>query len=141
MYFMGINLLGVLAAAVACMVIGFLWYSPFMFAKPWMALMGIDPNDKAKLDAMKKSAGPMYGVAFVCSLLSAALLAKIFALLGITTIMIALKYGLVVWAGFVMTVQLTGALFGGKPIKLFAIDTSYQLVCYLVTAIIVVLLR
>jgi len=32
----------------------------------------------------------------------------------------------------VSTVQLTDALFNKKPFKLYAINTGYQLVCYLV---------
>jgi hypothetical protein len=36
-----------------------------------------------------------------------------------------------VWLGFVTTVQLTGALFGKQPTKLYLINTGYQLVCYL----------
>lgn len=35
------------------------------------------------------------------------------------------------WLGFVMTVQLTGTIFGDKNFKLFAIDTGYQLVALL----------
>jgi len=37
---------------------GFLWYSPILFAKPWVREMGYDINDKAKMEEMKKSAGP-----------------------------------------------------------------------------------
>jgi len=40
--------------------------------------------------------------------------------------------GFHVWLGFVATVQLTGALFAKQSMKLFAINTGYQLVCYLV---------
>ena len=53
MHFYDLNLLAVLVAAISTMVVGFLWYSPIMFAKPWMALMGYDPNDKEKMDKMK----------------------------------------------------------------------------------------
>lgn len=41
-----------------------------------------------------------------------------------------MKIGLGVWLGFVATVQLTGALFMKNSMKLFAINTGYQLVCY-----------
>ena len=40
--------------------------------------------------------------------------------------------GLAVWLGFVTTVQLTNALFMRQPAKLYAINTGYQLVCYVV---------
>ena len=77
MHFMGVNLWAVLASAVATMVAGFLWYSPALFAKPWTILMGYDPNDKAKMAEMQKSAGPSYGMSFVASILAAFVLGKI----------------------------------------------------------------
>src|SRR6266851_4251343 len=96
MHFHHINLLAVLVAAISTMAVGFLWYSPLLFAKPWMREMGYDPNDKARMEEMKKSAGPAYG------------------------------------GSFVATLQLTGVLFMKQSMKLFAINTGYQLVCYLV---------
>ena len=78
MHVMGVNLLAVLAAAVATMLIGGLWYSPLMFARPWMIAMGLDPDDKAKIAEMQKSAGKLYTLAFLASLVSAFVLAKLF---------------------------------------------------------------
>jgi hypothetical protein len=130
--FMGINLWSVLVAAVASMILGFLWYSPILFANPWMRLMGIDPNDKAKLAEIRKGAGKLYGLAFVANIVSAAVLAKIIAITTVDTIPYGMKIGFAVWLGFVTTVQLTGALFGKQPSKLYLINTGYQLVCYLV---------
>ena len=130
--FIGINLWSVLVAAVATMILGFLWYSPILFANPWMRLMGVDPNDKAKLAEMQKGAGKLYGLAFVASIVSAMVLAKVIAVTTVNTIPYGMKIGFAVWLGFVTTVQLTGALFGKQPIKLYLINTGYQLVCYLV---------
>jgi hypothetical protein len=70
MLLMGVNLWAVLGAAVATMLIGFLWYSPALFAKPWMLAMGYDPEDKARIAEMQKTAGPKYGISFLASLLS-----------------------------------------------------------------------
>ncbi len=127
----GVNLLAVLAAAVASMVVGFVWYSPLLFAKPWTILMGYDPNDAAKMAEMRKGAGKLYGISFVCSLLAAFILGH---LVGVATIHSAFHgahLGLAVWLGFVATVQLTDTLFGKKPFKLYLINTGYQLVCFL----------
>ena len=132
MILMCVNLWAVLGAGAATMVIGFLWYSPMLFAKPWMIAMGYDPNDKAKIAEMQKSAGPIYGVALLASLLSAFILGKIIFHLAIATPLYGMKAGFAVWIGFVATVQLTDTLFGKRPIKLFLINTGYQLVCYLV---------
>jgi hypothetical protein len=129
--FAGINFLAVFVAAVATMVLGFLWYSPILFARPWMRLMGVDSNDKAKMAEMQKGAGKLYGLSFVASVVSAIVLAKIIDITSINTILYGMKVGFAVWLGFVATVQLTGALFSKQPAMLFLINTGYQLVCYL----------
>jgi hypothetical protein len=132
MVFMCVNLWAVLSAAAATMVIGFLWYSPFLFAKPWMIAMGYDPADKDRIAAMQKTAGPKYGIAFLASLLTAFMLGKIIFNLAISTALYGMKVGFAVWLAFVMTVQLTDMLFGNRPRNLFLINTGYQLACYLV---------
>ncbi len=129
--FAGINFVAVFVAAIATMVLGFLWYSPILFATPWMRLMGYDPNDKAKLAEMQKGAGKTYSIAFIASLVSAIVLAKIIDISSVNTILYGMKIGFAMWLGFVATVQLTGALFSKQPIKLFLINTGYQLICYL----------
>jgi uncharacterized protein DUF1761 len=144
MRIMDVNLLAVLVCAIAAMALGFLWYSPVLFAKPWVKEMGYDMNDKAKMDEMRKSAGPAYGASFIGSLLTAAVLGKILNALSrhsevvwhpVATaqpMLYGITLGFAVWLGFVATVQLTGVLFAGQSKKLFAINTGYQLVCYLV---------
>lgn len=129
--FAGINPWAVLVCAVATMVIGFVWYSPFLFANPWMRLMGLDPSDKDKIAEMQKGAGKMYGLSFVASVVSAIVLAKIINVTSVDTIFYGMKIGFAVWLGFVTTVQLTGALFGRQPTKLYLINTGYQLACFL----------
>jgi len=131
MILMCVNLWAVVGSAVACMVIGFLWYSPFLFAKPWLLAMGYDPADKAKVADMQKSAGPKYGISFLASMLSAFILGKIIYHLAISTPLYGMKIGFAVWLAFVMTVQLTDKLFTNRPMKLLLINTGYQLCCYL----------
>jgi hypothetical protein len=131
MKFMGVNLWAVLASALATMAVGFVWYSPLLFARRWMVLMGYDPDDKAKIAEMQKSAGPSYMLSLVASVVSAAVLGKIIAIATINTPLYGMKVGLAVWLGFVTTVQLTNSLFMRQPAKLYAINTGYQLVCFL----------
>lgn len=125
------NLWAVIGSAVATMVIGFLWYSPFLFAKPWMQAMGYDPEDKATIAKMQKGASLKYGISFLASILSAFILGKIIFHLAISTALYGMKVGFAAWLAFVMTVQLTDKLFSGRPFKLFLINTGYQLACYL----------
>ena len=133
-----LNWLAILVAAISTMVVGFLWYSPLLFAKPWMREMGYDPNDKAKVQEMQKSAGPAYGGSFAASLLSAFTLALILHGLRAEDLHLGIMASFHIWLGFVATVQFTGALFMKQSMKLFAINTGYQLVCYLVMGAILV---
>lgn len=131
MNFMDVNLWSVLVAAIATMIVGFLWYSPLLFARPWMVAMGYDPDDKAKIEAMRKRAGMSYAIAFVASLVAAFVLGKIIDVTTVNSALYGMKIGFAMWLGFVTTVQLTAKLFGNQSMKLYLINTGYQLVCYL----------
>jgi hypothetical protein len=126
-----LNWLAVLVAAISTMVVGFVWYSPLLFAKPWMREMGYDPDDKTKVQEMQKSAGPAYFGSLIAGFLSAFTLALFFHWLRVQDLHLGLMAGFHIWLGFVATVQFTGALFSKQSMKLFAINTGYQLVCYL----------
>jgi len=126
-----LNWIAILVAAVSTMILGFLWYSPLLFAKPWVREMGYDLNDKAKIEEMRKGAGPAYAGSFAASLISAFTLALILHGLHARDLHFGLMASFHVWLGFVATVQLTGALFMKQSMRLFAINTGYQLVCYL----------
>jgi D-alanyl-lipoteichoic acid acyltransferase DltB (MBOAT superfamily) len=128
---MGVNLPAVLLAAAATMVVGFVWYSPLLFARPWMRLMGYAPDDKAKQDEMRKGAGKLYAISFVASLVGAFILARIIHHTAVHTVLHGARTAAGVWLGFVTTVQLTDMLFSKRPVALYLINTGYQLVCYL----------
>jgi hypothetical protein len=136
MHMHSLNWQAIFVVGTSAMVVGFLWYSPLLFAKAWMREMGYDPNDKARMEGMKKTAGSAYGGSFVASLLSAFTLALILHGLRAEGLHTGLMLGFHVWLGFVATVQFTGALFAKQSMKLFAINTGYQLVRYLVMGVI-----
>jgi Protein of unknown function (DUF1761) len=131
MHFLGVNVWAVLVCALVTMVAGFLWYSPVLFANPWMVLMGYDPNDKARIAEMQKSAGPSYAMSLVASILAAIVLGKIIEVAKVDSALYGMEIGLAIWLGIVTTVQLTNALFSRQPFKLYLINTGYQAVCYL----------
>jgi surface polysaccharide O-acyltransferase-like enzyme len=81
---------------------------------------------------MQKSAGPSYAMSLIASILAAFVLGKLIAVAGFVTAVDGLKISLVVWLGFVTTVQFTNALFSHQRNKLYMINTGYQLVCYVV---------
>jgi hypothetical protein len=130
-----INVLAVLAAAVATMGVGFAWYSPLLFGKPWMKLMGITEKSMQKA---KDSLSRIYGISFVATLVTGYVLAIFINTIQALTLSEAISLGGLVWLGFVAPVQLTDVLFGGKQWRLFLINTGYQLASLLVMSIILV---
>jgi hypothetical protein len=88
---------------------------------------------------MQKSAGPAYFGSFIASLLTAFTLALFLDAIHVQDLHAGLAVSFHAWLGFVATVQLTGALFTKQSMKLFGINTFYQLVCFLVIGTILVL--
>lgn len=130
----GVNYLAVLVAAIAAMIVGFVWYSGALFGKAWARARGIDMNDPAVREKMRKRSGRMYGTTFLATLIRAAILGAFIAALQAYSIRTALSVAFWLWLGFLATVQLTDAIFGGKPRRVLWIDTSYQLITMLVMA-------
>ena len=120
----------VVVAAIATMVIGFLWYSPVLFAKPWMLASGYDLNDKEQMEKMRKSAGPLYLRSFMASLLTAFVLWRFFHWVGISSAVTGLEVAIVACVGFTITTKYTDMLFMRQHYLLFLINSGYQLVCY-----------
>lgn len=128
-----VNYLAVIVAALASMAVGFAWYSPVLFAKPWMKLMGYSADSLKKA---QKAMGPMYALSLAAAVVTAYVLSHSVTLsenfYGYARLMTGLTTGFFMWLGFVAPVQLTDVIFGSKKWKLFAINTGYQLVSLLV---------
>jgi hypothetical protein len=92
-------------------------------------------------DGLRSERQGPHGGSFVASLLSAFTLALILHGLRAEDLHTGVTLGFHVWLGFVATVQFTGALFAKQSMKLFAINTGYQLVCYLIMGTILTIWR
>src|SRR5438034_9121934 len=86
-----VNYLAVLVAAVAVFVLGWLWYSPLLFFKPWMRRRGMDPE--AAMAGAKMPAGKLL-IELVRGLVLAGVIARFVALLGVSSSMSAVRFGL-----------------------------------------------
>lgn len=122
-----VNYLAVLVAGIVSMVVGFVWYT-VLFSKPWIKEMGYT---KESMEKARAKMGKMYVLSFVLSLLMAYVLFHIMTFSGsfyhYPKVMTGLTSAFWIWLGFVMPVQATDVIFGGKPWKLFWINTGYQL--------------
>lgn len=127
------NLAPIVVATIANMALGFLWYSPYLFGNQWIKFMGF--TEKSMNEA-KKKIGPMYGLATLGALVMAYVLALVLSQLNITTMEKALQITFWLWLGFVMPVQLTEVIFGGKKFQIFFINTGYQLVSIIIMTLI-----
>lgn len=136
-----VNYLAVLLAGVASMVVGYLWYSPMLFAKPWMKLMG---HTKETMKAGQKEMGRMYMLSFVASLITAFILSHVLTLslnfFKTSPLQVALTSSFWMWLGFVAPVQMTDIMFSGRKWDLFFINTGYQLVSLLAMGVVLGLL-
>lgn len=136
------NYLALLVAGIASMTLGFLWYNPILFGKPWMKLMGYTSESLKKA---QKEMGKLYGVSFLLTLITGFVLAHVMAMSINFFNYPALTTGLIsafwMWLGFVMPVQVTDTIFGNKKVKLLAINTGYQLFSLVVMGVILGLWR
>jgi len=135
-----VNILAVLLAGVASMMVGFGWYSPAILGKQWMKERGLT---KDSLQKGQKEMGKLYGLSFVVSLITAYVLAHVMALsvnfYGYSLVSTGLITATWMWLGFVMPVQVTATIFGSKNWKLLAIDTGYQLASLISMAVVLAL--
>ena len=125
-----INYLAVLAATVAGMAIGALWYSPVVLGKQWMEAIGKTPEELG--NPAQAMAGQL-----VATIVTAVVLAVVIAWSGSIGLVGGAIVGLIVWLGFVMTALLPSVLFEGRSTTLLAINASCQLVTYAVMGAII----
>ncbi|HEX8286244.1 MAG TPA: DUF1761 domain-containing protein [Pyrinomonadaceae bacterium] len=123
---MKINYPAVVASAIGYWVLGALWYSPVLFARPFIALKGWTPEQLAAVEA-QSHAGEI-GLAFVGSLVLAYVLAHFVKFTGAETVPSGMLTGFWLWLGFVVTTSLETVIFEGRPLGLYLINNGYHLV-------------
>ena len=128
-----VNYLAVLAAAVVMFILGGLWYSPVLFMKKWVALQG-KTEEQMRAEAASANMPVMYISAFVCALITAIVMAHILAHMASimpTGAVHSAFFGFMAWLGFAAPTSYATALFSGKPKQLWFIDTTYNLVSFM----------
>ncbi len=127
-----INYLAVFIAAIIYYAGGALWYSPVLFGKGWMGLIGLTEE---KLKEAQKGAWKSYLIAFIAALLISYGIARIEAYLNVITFGGGIHTGFWAWLCFVVTTMATNNSFAGRPFKLLLIDSGYHLYGFLVMGI------
>lgn len=123
-----VNWFAVIAATVSAFVLGGLWYSPVLFAKPWQRAAGIGD------EALRNANMPLvFGLAFVFTLLMATNLA--FFIAG-SDLMTGLAYSLAAGLGFAAFGLFVIALFERRPLTYFLINGGYLTLTFLLMGLI-----
>ncbi len=124
----GINHLALLVSALIQWFLGALWYSPVLFAKPWMAM--VHPPSGAE---KKKTLAAGMIASFIGSLILSFVLWHVVAWAGADTWLSGALVGFVAWAGFIASPLFAQGIYESRPFKLFAINTGYWLVGLLIS--------
>ncbi|MCR4326487.1 MAG: DUF1761 domain-containing protein [Candidatus Roizmanbacteria bacterium] len=118
--------LAVLLAAILNMIVGYLWFSPPLFMKPWMRLYGLTEKDmkKTKPSQMMR----IYGACFVAGLMVAAVLQRL--IYGVTDpgFINGAFTGFILGFGIVLLTALPHYLFLQRPLRAWLIDFGYPAV-------------
>ncbi len=121
-----INYFAVVVAAVAAVVLGFLWFGP-VFGKMWMGEMGTSKESMSE-NMKGRNMNLTYAIQALGSLVMAYVLAHFVILLNITDTTMALQFAFWSWLGLVAPTMLGQVLWEGKTWKFFAITSGYYLI-------------
>jgi hypothetical protein len=128
MHHLHLNHWALLVSALILWFLGAIWYSPVLFAKPWMAIIGIDPQNKDKNKSMMTSMMAGMISSFIGDLILAFALAHMVLWSGADSWGWGALIGFIVWLGFFAAPNFPQGIYEGRPFKLFAINMGYWLV-------------
>ncbi len=123
-----INILGIAIATIIAFVIGGAWYSPLLFAKPWMRENGFTDEDHQ--GALLR----IFGGSFVLLLIAGYVLSVIIG--DDATVWEGLRLGLAVGVAFVAAGMGVTYLFERKSPTLFFINAGYHMVTFTLMGVI-----
>lgn len=129
-----INWWAILVAVAVNMVVGFIWYSPALFAKSWAKFTG------KKMDEMGDGTQG-YILTTIGAFVQAFILTHFVAYAAYfyptySDVSVGIITALWAWLGFVAIPQGVNTIFEGRRKKLWAINTGYFLVVLLINGII-----
>lgn len=140
--FYHIHIVAIIVAAIAYMVVGSLWYSPFVLGKQWMKAVGmsdfstIAPDQKK---AMKRRANRAMIFNFLIALVVAFVLERILYNTPLVTLSMTLSLSVLIWLGFVAASNVTDYLYvpEKRSWTVYFINQGNQLATIVVMTIII----
>lgn len=131
-----LSFLSVITGGFAAVIIGFVWYSPYLFGKWWLASIRLTPQD-AMLTKTKKYT---YATLGVCAVF---VLSLAIYILGVwihpTSLLTIIEIGFVVWGGFIVPPLVSLVIWEQKKPASFFINAGYWLVTSIVVSLLVMI--
>lgn len=123
--------LQIAVTAIVAMIIGSLWYSPILFGKQWIKLMGWTDTD---IQTAKNKGGmwKTYLGQFIVSAISFIVLSFFIQQTDAYGWMDGALLGFFAWLGFVMPKDAASLMWEGRSMKLTLITTGASLVTFIV---------
>lgn len=120
-----INYWAVLVSALIFWLLGALWFSPALFAKPWVAIVGRQMGEKPK--------GVVWGMiaSFIGDLVLAFVLAHVVLWSHAASWMDGMHIGLLTWVGFIAATMYPNTIYEGRGARYFLITGGYWFVGFL----------
>lgn len=126
--FLALQWLHVLVVALAGFLLGWLWYSPVLFAKVWMAEMKITPETMQA--AAEKGMARFFGQSIVYTLLSTTALATLVAFHGATSAGKGAELGAFVGLLLVGVRLANSGVWEQRSVRLLAITVGHETVLF-----------
>ena len=117
------NYLAIFVTGIVNMLLGYLYYLPSLFGKQWAEFVGMDPGKMGKFPWYELVIG--VGLTF----LQAFAVAWLIRQMNVTTLAMAMKVAVIVWAGFVVVSSLSWFSFE-KNTVMFFINNLYYLISF-----------
>ena len=134
-----INWLAVIVGAAIYFVLGAVWYSPVLFAKPWQAAIGWDESRQ------EPQTNPLtYVVPAILYLIAGIATAMLAAATDTDELGEGITLGLVTGVGYALAMVGVEATFDPnkpKPLQWFLITTAYHLIGFVVLAVVIAIWR
>jgi hypothetical protein len=128
MFDFSVSVLPLIVLALVNFILSWVWYSPLLFAKPWMKALGKEPQHQMT-EEEKKQMPWLFLNGIVASFLVVYGMMVIVHSLKATDFLSGLGAGAVIWAGFALTHSLNTLWEGRKPLVL-AINNGLFLLTY-----------
>ena len=116
----------VIVATLVHFILGGLWYSPLLFGNKFLQIVNWSPEKLAEVENQRHV--KELALAFVTSVVLVYILAHFVQYTKAKTAWAGMETAFWLWLGFIVTTQLATVLFEQRPLGLYLINISYQLV-------------